>query len=665
MTKISDKYRVELVDFEYYQKQIPCQTACPVRTDARGYVNAVVEEDFIGGYIRGREPNPLASTCGRVCAAHCEKACRRGKIDSPVTIRALKRFLCERFGVEAKSHIPSARWKSLEIGTALLPEEAPLNTSTIESFSQLKRDKTEGAAGKSFTGIPVAVIGAGPAGLTAAHDLAILGYKPTIFEAAPHPGGMALLGVPEYRLPRDLLTLEINEILDRGVELRLNMRLGKDFQLGDLRNQGFQAIFVAIGAHKDRGMEIEGVQLDGVVAAVDFLLNVNLGYRIKLGEKVAVVGGGDVAVDAARLATRLGEVYDQLATGTLVTAVDAARRALRLGVRDVHMVYRGSKEEMRASEEEVTGALEEGIVLHTNMTPLRIVGQNGRVVGLETVVTQSVYDEKGSRALVPIAGSESVIECESVIMAIGQQSDLTFLRPEDNIETTKQSTIVADSQTLATTAPGIFAGGDVVFGPRTIIEAVADGHRAARAMDNYLTKGKNRTTRKAWLVEVPRSFLPQTEERETRRINPPNISLDRRTGISEVEMVYDAESAREQAHRCLKCHIQTVFDSDLCILCGGCVDICPSKCLKLVPVEEIEGDDNLREVVLIRCGTETEASQQSGQKRRVSRGTAMIKDETKCVRCGLCSRRCPTNAITMEAFYFEERLVNKWEETTA
>ena len=546
MDETNDKYRVELVDFDYYERQIPCQTACPVNTDARGYVNAVTEEDFVGGYIRAQRPNPLASTCGRVCAAHCEKACRRGKIDAPITIRALKRFLCESYGVEAKSHIPSVRGKDLEVGAVLLPAEAPLNTATVQSFSQLRRGRDKIATGKSRTGVPVAIIGAGPAGLSAAHDLALLGYNPAVFEAAPQPGGMALLGVPEYRLPRDLLKLEIEEILDCGVELKLNMRLGRDFYLGDLWNQGFQAIFIAIGAHKDRGMDIEGIQLDGVVAAVDFLLNINLGYRVRLGDKIAVVGGGDVAVDAARLAARLGEVHDQLATGTLVTAVDAARRALRLGVRDVHMIYRGSKEEMRASEEELNGAVEEGIILHTGMTPERVIGREGKVVGLEIVATRSVYDEKGRRSLVPVPGSGSVLDCTSVIMAIGQQSDLAFLRPGDQINTTRQSTIVADPETLATTAPGIFAGGDVVFGPRTIIEAVADGHRAARAIDNYLSKGKVGITRRGWLIEVPRSYLPQTAERAKPRINPPKISLDRRTGVSEVEMVYDEESARNR-----------------------------------------------------------------------------------------------------------------------
>ncbi len=579
----------------------------------------------------------------------------------PLPSALLRRFLCESYGVEAKSHIPSARGKDLEVGAALLPAEAPLNTTTVQSFSQLRRGRDKIATGKGRTPVPVAVIGAGPAGLSAAHDLALLGYHPTVFEAAPHPGGMAFLGVPEYRLPRDLLKLEIEEILDCGAELKLNMRLGRDFSLGDLWNQGFQAIFIAIGAHKDQGMDIEGTQLDGVVAAVDFLLNINLGYRVRLGDKIAVVGGGDVAVDAARLAARLGEVHDQLATGTLVTAVDAARRALRLGVRDVHMIYRGSKEEMRASEEELNGAVEEGIILHTGTTPERVVGREGKVVGLEIVATRSVYDEKGRRSLVPVPGSESVLDCTSVIMAIGQQSDLSFLRPEDQIKTTRQSTIVADSETLATTAPGVFAGGDVVFGPRTIIEAVADGHRAARAIDNYLSKGKVGITRRGWLREVPRSYLPQTAERAKPRINPPKISLDRRTGVSEVEMVYDEESAREQAHRCLKCHIQTVFDSDLCILCGGCVDICPSNCLKLVPIEAIEGNEDLHEVVRSRYGREPKAPHRSGQMDYLSQGAAIIKDETRCIRCGLCSRRCPTSAITMEAFFFEEQLVSQGE----
>lgn len=644
----NSKYAVEVVDFDYYQRQISCQAACPVRTDARGYVNAVVERDYEAGYVRARQPNPFASTCGRVCAAHCEKACRRGKIDTPVTIRALKRFLCEPYGVEALSHLPVARGKSRGAGLTLLTGKAPRNALTAESFSQLSGESKPGTGERKTKNVQVAVIGAGPAGLSAAHDLALLGYRVTVFEASPVVGGMTMLGIPEYRLPRDILRLEIGEILDLGVELKLNTRLGKDFSLAGLKERGFKAIFIAIGAHKDRGLEIEGIHLDGVVSAVDFLLNVNLGYRTELGDKVVVVGGGDVAVDAARVATRLGEVYDQLAAGDLVTAVDAARHALRLGVRDVHMVYRGTRQEMRASQEELEGALEEGTVLHTELVPTRILGRDGKVAGLETVATRSQYDERGRRSLVTVPKSESIIECNSVVLAIGQESDLSFIQPEDGIDISAQGTIIADSENLATTAPGIFAGGDVVYGPRTIIEAVADGYKAARAIDNYLKGGQVSLVRRGWMEEVPHSYLPDVAFQSQPRRNPPKISLDRRTGVSEVEMVFDEASAREQSQRCLKCHVQTVFNRELCILCGGCVDICPKSCFKMVPTEKIKGTSELNNFIKTYFGENETA-------------TAMIKDETRCIRCGLCAKRCPVGAITMEAFWFEEQLVSAGE----
>ncbi|MBI2830563.1 MAG: FAD-dependent oxidoreductase [Chloroflexi bacterium] len=644
--KTVNKYEVDLVDLEYYQRQISCQNACPVRTDARGYVEAIAHGDYEGGYISAREPNPFASVCGRVCAAHCEKACRRGKIDEPITIRALKRFLCEAYGVEAKSHLPIVRDAAKGAGVDLL-RKASVNAATIQSFSQLALGRQR-AVSKDLR---VAVIGAGPAGLSAAHDLALLGYPVTVFEAVPDAGGMTVLGIPEYRLPRSVLKAEIAEIRDLGVDFKFNSRLGKDFSLADLKKQGFKAIFIAIGAHKDRGMEIEGLHLDGVLTAVDFLLNANTGYRTELGDKVVVVGGGDVAVDAARVAARLGEVYELLAAENLVTAVDAARHALRLGVRDVHMVYRGEREEMRASQEELEGALEEGITLHTSLSPVRIVGSDGKVAALEVVTNQSVYDAQGRRALVAVPGSERLIECSSVIMAIGQQSDLSFINPEDGIQVTRQNTIVANDETLVTSAPGIFAGGDVVFGPRTVIEAVADGHKVARAIDNYLKQGQRKIIRTGWMKPVAQEILSKPEQHERPRANPVKIPLDRRTGVSEVETVFDAESARKQAERCLKCHIQTVFNSNLCIVCGGCVDVCPENCLKLVPVESLVGPEELKGMIRARYGENTRAED------GLSLGTAMIKDETRCIRCGLCARRCPTGAITMEAFTFQEQLI--------
>ncbi len=659
---VSEKYKVEIVDLDYYQKQISCQAACPVRTDARGYVNDVADGDYEAGYIRARQPNPFASICGRVCAAHCEKACRRGKIDAPITIRALKRFLCELYGVEAKSHLPIARGKGKGAGLSLLGGQTPGNALTAESFSQLSTGRGKKNGQKRPGHIPVAVIGTGPVGLSAAHDLALLGYKVTVFEAAPAAGGMAVLGIPEYRLPRDVLNSEIGEILDLGVEIKFNQRLGTDFNLAGLKEQGFKAIFIGIGAHKDRGLDIEGIHLDGVLPAVDFLLNVNLGYKIDLGDRVVIVGGGDVAVDAARVVARLGEeVYDQLAEGNIVTVMDAARRALRLGVRDVHIVYRGTREEMRASQEELDGALEEGTTLHPSLISSRIIGSDGRVTSLETLAARSLYDETGRRTLEPIPGSESIIECSSIILAIGQESDLSFIRPEDEIAISKQGTIIADPDTLATTAPGIFAGGDVVYGPRTIIEAVADGHKAARAIDNYLKGGQVKVLRRGWMEEVPNGYLPSADHQHTPRVNPPKISLDRRTGVSEVEMVFDEASANEQSQRCLRCHVQTVFNGELCILCGGCVDICPNSCLKMVPVAEIAGSDELTALIKVRYGENGRAQSQDAGSETRQPGTAMIKDETRCIRCGLCQRRCPTGAITMEALRFEEQLVQTGE----
>jgi NADPH-dependent glutamate synthase beta subunit-like oxidoreductase len=544
------------------------------------------------------------------------------------------------------------------LGIALLTGKASSNATTVESFGQLSVNGREWAGKGRGDDVRVAVIGTGPAGLTAAHDLALIGYRVTIFEAAPYAGGMTILGIPGYRLPRNLLREEIGEILDLGVELELNTRLGLDFDLASLKEQGFQAIFIAIGAHKDRQLDIEGIHLDGVLSAVDFLLNANLEYKTNLGNKVVVVGGGDVAVDAARVAARLGEeVYELLAEGDLVTAADAARHALRLGVRDVHLVYRGSREEMRASQEELDSALEEGTILHTGIMPKRIVGSNGQVTGLETVTARSLYDERGRRTLVPIPGSESIIECNSVMLAIGQESDLSFIQLGDGIAVSSQGTIIADPETLATKASGIFAGGDVVYGPRTIIEAVNDGHKAARGIDNYLKGKQAKVVRKGWMVEVSTSDLPNIEYQHTPRVGPAKIPLERRTGISEVELVFDEVSAREQAERCLKCHIQTVFNSELCILCGGCVDICPKDCLKLVPVEKIEGTGELANLIRARYEENTLASQRTSVEETQSLGTAIIKDETQCIRCGLCAGRCPTGAITMEAFSFEEQLV--------
>lgn len=654
---VSEKYQVELVDTDYYRRAISCQNACPVHTNAQGYISTIADGDYETGYIIARQPNPFASICGRVCSSPCERACRRGKIDAPITIRTLKRFLCEHYGAEARSRLPVGREVDHRIGIARLNGKPPSNTQTIESFSQL----AAGWGGASDRGreksVPVAIIGAGAVGLTAAHDLALLGYKVTVFEAASEGGGMALLGIPEYRLPRDVLRMEIGEILDLNVDLRVNKRLGVDFSLASLQEEGFAAILIAIGAYKDKWLNIEGIGLEGVLAAVDFLTCVKSGHRVSLGDKVVVVGGGGAA-EVGRKSNR-PRVVDEETTAdiNLMTVMDAARQALRSGAREAHVLYRGTMEEMRASQslEEVDHALEEGVIFHTGVIPKRVTGAGGKVTGFEAISGRWQENEKGQRALVPVPGSESLIECSSVILAIGQESDLSFIRPRDTVAFSDQGAIIVDNETLGTTARGIFAGGDAVRGPRTIIDAVADGHHVAKAIDNYLRGGRLQTQRRSWLVKVSSDALPKPDIVDIPRFNPPRIPVDKRIGVSEVEGVFDEKSAREQAERCLKCHIQTVFDGDLCILCGACVDICPQNCYKLVRLEKIEGDQRLDTIVEARFGMTIADFQNSEEV--LQTGTALIKDETRCVRCGLCAKRCPTGAITMQAFHFEENLV--------
>ncbi|MEE8174285.1 MAG: FAD-dependent oxidoreductase [Dehalococcoidia bacterium] len=646
----NDKYRIEVVDAGYYQSVISCQDACPVRTDARGYVNAIADGDYAEGYIMARQPNPFASTCGRVCNAPCEAACRRGNIDEAISIRALKRFLCERHGVEARGHLPPVRPPTEEVGTELLSGRVPGNSKTVESLAILSGAVVKGKPGRRRA--KVAVVGAGPAGLSAAHDLALMDYEVTLFEAAPAAGGMLFLGIPEYRLSRDLIKFEIEEILRQGVELKVNMRLGKDFTLSTLREEGYEAIFIAIGAYLDRDIGIEGADLDGIIYSLDFLREVNLSYRVTVGDRVLVIGGGGTAIDAARTVLRIGE---GLVEKDGVAALDAARGALRLGAREVHILYRGMRWEMRAPDEEVEDAVDEGIFLHTGRAPKRILGEGGKVTGVETIQMQSAVDEEGRRVRTLVPDSEEVVEGDTVIVAVGQESDLSFIQETDGIQATGEGTIAVDPETLATTAPGIFAGGDVAFGPRIIIEAVRDGHRAARAIDRYLQQSRYRILRRAVMSEVASNELPAQGWLDTPKRRPPVLSLERRTGVSEVELPYDEDMAREQASRCLRCHVQTVFNGDLCVLCGGCVDVCPWNCLKMVRLDKLEGDERLEAVIQARYGIPLDAFQDGGK--ALDQGTAMIKDETRCVRCGLCAGRCPTGAITMEAFWFEEELI--------
>jgi len=655
------RYAVALPDLDYYQNIVRCQTACPVHTDARGYVTAIAGGEYEKAFLIAREVNPLASVCGRVCNAPCEGpgGCRRGQIDASTSIRALKRFVAERFGPEAERRLPKVREAQLESARPVQERRlVDLGSGfqlTSNGETALRRlGESRARANGSAPSRKVAIIGAGPAGFSCAHDLALLGYKPTIFEASSVTGGMMRLGIPEYRLPREILDLDVQAILDLGVELKLNTRLGADFSLADLREQGYEAVFIAIGAQKSRDLRIDGITADGVLNAVDFLLNVNMGYKVELGERVIVVGGGPVAFDVARTVRRLEAIQAPMSSEDLQEALEVARLALRRGASEVRMVCLESREEMPAPEIEIEEGLEEGINLYPRHGPKRIVVQNGKVVGLETLDVSSLFDADGRFNPTFVPGTEKVLETDTIIMAIGQTSDLTFIKEEDGIQVTPRGTILTDRETLTTSAPGIFAGGDVAFGPRIIIEAVAEGQRAARSIDAYLQGRQPRIVKRAQMKRVePDDYLFKDYLRTHRR-PVPSLPLERRIGIAEVELGFGEEQALEQAQRCLKCHIQTVFNGDLCIACGGCVDVCPEFCLKLVRLDELEGDRNLAALVQARYGESLEAFREGAAKQPA---LAMIKDDARCIRCGLCYKRCPVDAITMEALWFEEEIV--------
>jgi NADPH-dependent glutamate synthase beta subunit-like oxidoreductase/formate hydrogenlyase subunit 6/NADH:ubiquinone oxidoreductase subunit I len=632
--------KTKYVDLDWLESNFPCMRACPVHTDAGRYVAAIADGRYEEAYRYARGPNPMASICGRVCGHPCETACRRKDFDSPISIRALKRFVTERYGPESRNPI----------------EMYPAGPGITRSEK-------------------VAVIGAGPAGLSAAHDLALLGYPVTIFEAASVPGGMLHLGIPEYRLPRDVVQAQVREILDMGPELKLNTRLGADFSLADLRAQGFKAILLAFGLHRSRELSIPGNELDGIIKGIDFLLNVNLGYRFAIGKRVVVIGGGNVAIDVARSAVRHRQdqesqmpgaaMPDRLTDSELHVAMnelmDVTRTALRLGAREVDLVCLESRSEMPAFEDEVEEALREGIKIHPSVGPRRFIGRNGKVTGLETIHCVSVLDDQHRFNPVFEPGTENVISCDTVILAVGQASDLSFLAPEDGIEVTRQGTIKIDPETLMSTAPGIFAAGDIAFGPRLIISATADGKKAADQIDRYLQgPAWKRKPIRVQITVIDRHTMPENYD-EYSRLEVPVVPLDRRTGITEVEEGYTEEQARREAVRCLRCWINTIFegsetDGTECILCGGCVDVCPENCLSLVPLKDLAVSEDVKRLLT------DEAPFHKLQLQHIDpanlpcpEGSIMVKDETICIRCGLCAERCPVHTITMEGYeVFEE-----------
>lgn len=486
------------------QGTAPCRVACPIHQRAPGYIALIREGRYEDALRAIKEENPFPFICGRVCDHRCEDECSRQKVDESVSVRALKRFVADWAYAEGKS-------------------------------AQLKAPPAEGP--------PVAVVGSGPAGLTAARELALLGYRVTVFEALPIPGGMMRVGIPPFRLPPELVEREIDELLALGLELKLNSRV-EDI---DALLEEYEALFLAVGAHRGRKLPIPGADLPGVLVGTDFLRHVNLGGEVRLGKRVLVLGGGDVAIDVART-------------------------AVRLGAKRVEMACLEGRGSMPAYPWEIEAAEAEGVIIHPCRAFKEVVHTKGQITGVQCLdVTFMEFDEDGRLTLETRPGSEHLLPCDTVIFAIGQDPDLGFLL-DGELEITSRRTIAVDPETLATGKRGVFAGGDAVTGSAFVVDAIAAGHRAARSIDRYLRGeelgGEPFLPPKAELTEeeiAQRLSLGLASRRARVQIATLSPSKAKRS-FQEVELGLTEEQARAEAERCLSC--------GLCSECLECEIAC-------------------------------------------------------------------------------------------
>jgi NADPH-dependent glutamate synthase beta subunit-like oxidoreductase len=485
---------------KYYTKlTAPCIDACPIHLDVPKYVELIKDAKFDQSLEVIRERLPLPGVFGRACFRPCEQNCRRANVDKSIAIRALKRFVADHgFGTNQPSQ----------------PKITP-------------SPKT----GK------VAIIGSGPAGITCAYHLALKGHNVHVFERLSVAGGMMRVGIPPYRVPEGVTNTEIQRLQDMGVGMQTGMEVGKNITIEQLRKQGYQAIFLSIGAHECKSLGIEGENLDGVYPGVDFLREANLGKKITLGNRIAVIGGGNVAMDSVRTVRRLG------ATAAFI-------------------IYRRSLAEMPAHEEEIEECKEEGIQIHTLTTPKRIIGENGKVKAIECIkMTLGEPDASGRPRPIPVAGSEFLLEVDGVIPALGQESDWACLGPECVCTLSDWGTLNANPFTMQTDEPDIFAGGDAVSGPKTLVEAAAAGKRAAVSIDHFLNGLPVEPDNDEYFDRLfaslklydPREAIKKVETRERR--DPARLSAELRIGnFDEVEQGLSSPDAAAEAERCLRCY---------------------------------------------------------------------------------------------------------------
>ena len=619
------RYKVDIADASYFQESIKCQNACPVGTDACGYVRAIAQGDVEKAYLTARGPNPLASICGRVCGAPCETACRRCNIDQAVSIRALKRFATDDFALKIGGFEPSELLRNLIDSTKWRHRLSSEDLAVLaKEFDNLELRKP--------TGEKVAIIGSGPAGLAAGHDLAILGFRATIYELEPVPAGMLALGIPEYRLPRHLIQAEIEVIRQLGVEIICNIEVGKDIGFDEIR-KAHAATIIAVGAKHSKHLPIPGHNGIGVMGGVDLLRAVALNQSSPLSNRVVVIGGGNVAFDVSRTVIRQA-------------GMDISRTALRAkGVSEVHLCSLESIEDMPADDIEIIEGNQEGVKLCPSLGPKEIhLNDQGHVRAVSFKRVLSVFNEEGRFAPKFDENDITTIEADTVLWAIGQQPNLSFLDSErDKIELGERGMIIMDPLMQQSTAPDVFVAGDVAHGVGLMIEAVASGKRVARSVHNFLRKTNfvSGTTRR----HTPLSrFARERDYEKLKRLRVPSVPVEERMVAQniEVEKTYSSEQARWAAARCLDCGVNTIFDSSKCLLCGGCVDVCPEGCLRIVSAGRLLADGQSQAVIDNLCGDKP-----------YDEVSAIIKDEARCIRCAHCADRCPAGAISMETYSFE------------
>lgn len=605
-------FQVVIPDYNYWKQNIKCQTGCPVNTDSRGYVRAIADGDYEKAYWIARMPNPLASICGKICGAPCEIACRRGSIDASISIRALKGFVTEKYGAEKYGD----------------------KSDFAQNFRNRFREQRTGIIGiAKDISKPVSIVGSGPSGLACAHDLALMGYKPIIHEMEGIAGGMCTMGIPPYRLPREILQAEIDAIRSLGVEIRLGVEIGKDVPLKKLYDES-AAVLLSAGAKKSRIIPVDGSDSRGVMGGVDFLKAVFTGKEVKIGPRVVVIGGGNVAYDVARMALR------------------------QAGVESVSLVSIEEFEQMLADRIEIEEGDEEGIERINSYGPQYIYAdKDGFAKSITFKRCTAVFDSEGRFNPRYDEADLMTLPANTVFFAIGQTYDLSFLEKCGlDIEKTERGMIKVGSDSVTTSLPGLYVAGDLAYGPRLVIDAVSSGKKAAMAIHEYingkhmdLKTSESHTTRSKGEVLDNAVSHPGDYEKVPRRGVPVSPVQERiKSHEAVVETGFTKDMAEEQGGRCLNCAVNTIFNGDRCILCGGCADICPEYCLRLVSLENIKGDETLTELFKKRYGDDYTGS-----------GSAIIKDEDRCIRCGLCAQKCPVDAITMERFTFKEVWANE------